>query len=269
MYNHIGHFADGSEALAKALFFGGVTRRFPSLRVGLLEGGADWGAHVYTHLVDRWEKRNRDGGAQLRPGRDRRRAARARCSSDTAPTSCKGRSSATSRRCSRDSLGVSALPHGRAARANGDRRLRAGRHRERRGHPRPLGRQLLLRLRGRRPHRGRRLQRQGQPAGRQDQRDLVVRRRATGTCPTLTEPLAETWDLVEQGVITAADFKALVFDNPHRFYTEANPRFFEGTAIGSAAEEGRSRRAGRCGMTSGRDGPTARAVGPHAGSTSS
>ncbi len=50
--------------------------------------------------------------------------------------------------------------------------------------------------------------------------------------PEFTEPLAESWDLVEEGVITAADFKALVFDNPHRFYTEANPRFFEGTEVG-------------------------------------
>src|SRR6185436_16287409 len=56
-----GHFADGSEAFAKALFFGGVTRRFPGLRVGMLEGGADWGARVYTHLVDRFEKRGPAG----------------------------------------------------------------------------------------------------------------------------------------------------------------------------------------------------------------
>jgi hypothetical protein len=39
--------------------------------------------------------------------------------------------------------------------------------------------------------------------------------------PDLTEPLAESWDLVEQGVISAEDFRALVFDNPYRFYTEA------------------------------------------------
>jgi predicted TIM-barrel fold metal-dependent hydrolase len=57
MNNHIGHFADGSEAFAKALFFGGVTRRFPKLRIGMLEGGADWGARVFIHLVDRWHKR--------------------------------------------------------------------------------------------------------------------------------------------------------------------------------------------------------------------
>ena len=58
MNNHIGHFADGSQAFAKALFFGGVTKRFPQLRVAMLEGGADWGAHVYIHLVDRFSKRN-------------------------------------------------------------------------------------------------------------------------------------------------------------------------------------------------------------------
>ena len=49
--------------------------------------------------------------------------------------------------------------------------------------------------------------------------------------PDLTEPLAESWDLVEQGVISAADFKAFTFGNPYKFYTEANPRFFEGTDI--------------------------------------
>ena len=49
--------------------------------------------------------------------------------------------------------------------------------------------------------------------------------------PDLTAPLAESWDLVEQGVISAQDFKALVFGNPYRFYTEANPAFFQGTAI--------------------------------------
>jgi predicted TIM-barrel fold metal-dependent hydrolase len=67
MNNHIGHFADGSQAFAKALFFGGVTRRFPQLRVGMLEGGADWGAHVYIHLVDRFSKRSLEGLQNYNP----------------------------------------------------------------------------------------------------------------------------------------------------------------------------------------------------------
>ena len=44
VYNHIGHFAAAGEALAKSLFLGGVTRRFPRLRVALLEGGCDRGS---------------------------------------------------------------------------------------------------------------------------------------------------------------------------------------------------------------------------------
>ncbi|MBI3304081.1 MAG: amidohydrolase family protein [Deltaproteobacteria bacterium] len=58
MYNHIGHFAAAGEALCKALFFGGVTRRFPSLKFAFLEGGVSWGAGLYADLVARWNKRN-------------------------------------------------------------------------------------------------------------------------------------------------------------------------------------------------------------------
>jgi predicted TIM-barrel fold metal-dependent hydrolase len=37
-FNHIGHFASASEALAKSLFLGGVTRRFPTLKFAFIEG---------------------------------------------------------------------------------------------------------------------------------------------------------------------------------------------------------------------------------------
>jgi predicted TIM-barrel fold metal-dependent hydrolase len=58
MYNHIGHFAASSEALCKALFFGGVTRRFPELSFGFLEAGVGWAVNLYADLVGHWEKRN-------------------------------------------------------------------------------------------------------------------------------------------------------------------------------------------------------------------
>src|SRR5215470_13841130 len=41
-YNHIGHFASAGHAVAKAIFFGGVTRRFPDMRFAFLEGGVGW-----------------------------------------------------------------------------------------------------------------------------------------------------------------------------------------------------------------------------------
>ena len=58
VYNHIGHFASSGEALCKSLFLGGVTRRFPELRIALLEGGVGWACSLYSDIVSHWEKRN-------------------------------------------------------------------------------------------------------------------------------------------------------------------------------------------------------------------
>ncbi|ARP80667.1 amidohydrolase [Bordetella genomosp. 8] len=228
MFNHIGHFADGSQAFAKALFFGGVTRRFPQLRVALLEGGADWGAHVYTHLIDRWEKRNRDavqnynpahvnlelleelflryGGSLLKSGKPNRAT------------------------LLRDSLGISALPHSRdpvdeelddfaAAGIEKPEDIRTrwldsfyfGSEADDRTVASAFNSRAL-------PLNGRVNAIWSSDVGHWD-------------VPEFTEPLAESWDLVEAGVISRADFKAWVYDNPLRFYTQANPDFFKGTAI--------------------------------------
>ena len=61
MYNHCGHFAAGGEMFAKALFFGGVTARFPDLNFGFMEGGVAWGGVLFQGLLSRWEKRNAEG----------------------------------------------------------------------------------------------------------------------------------------------------------------------------------------------------------------
>src|SRR5256886_11447045 len=55
-YNHIGHFASASEAMAKAIFFGGVTRRFPELNFAFLEGGVGWACSLYADLIGRSEE---------------------------------------------------------------------------------------------------------------------------------------------------------------------------------------------------------------------
>lgn len=57
-YNHIGHFAAGAHAFCKALVLGGVTHRFPTLNFGFLECGVGWAASLYNDLIEHWEKRN-------------------------------------------------------------------------------------------------------------------------------------------------------------------------------------------------------------------
>ncbi|HSE99057.1 MAG TPA: amidohydrolase family protein [Blastocatellia bacterium] len=58
VHNHIGNFATGGDAVCKSLFLGGVTRRFPDLKFGFLEGGVGWGCTLYSDLIGHWEKRN-------------------------------------------------------------------------------------------------------------------------------------------------------------------------------------------------------------------
>lgn len=228
MNNHIGHFADANEALAKSLFFGGVTRRFPQLRVGLLEGGAAWASNVYAHLVDRFEKRSRESVHNYNPslidgellyslyqqyGQDLfsgkqysreeivdlafgiTRASRLQPQNpaeidDFALAGIEKLEDIRDRFVNNFYLGNEADDRTVAAAFNTK--------------VNPLGAELNAYW--------------SSDTGHWD-------------VPDLTETLAQTWDLVEQGVITESNFKSLVFDNPYRFYTANNPDFFKGTQI--------------------------------------
>jgi len=67
VYNHIGHFGEAGDAVAKALFIGGVTRRFPRLRFAFLEGGVSWACGLLAALISHWEKRNKESIQELNP----------------------------------------------------------------------------------------------------------------------------------------------------------------------------------------------------------
>lgn len=234
MFNHIGHFADGSQAFAKALFFGGVTRRFPGLRVALLEGGADWGSHVYTHLVDRFEKRNRHAVQNYNPAHadiDLLAALFEQYGADLT----KGQP-INKETLLRDSLGVSALSHSRDPIGDElDDFLAAGIEsvediRERWAKPFYFGSEADDRTVA--AAFNTKVNPLNTPINAIWSSDI-----GHWDVPDLTEPLAESWDLVEQGVISAANFRSLVFENPYRFYTEANPEFFANTDIATKLKQ--------------------------------
>ncbi|MBW4579015.1 MAG: amidohydrolase family protein [Tildeniella nuda ZEHNDER 1965/U140] len=230
MNNHIGHFADGSQAFAKALFFGGVTRRFPQLRIAMLEGGADWGAHVYIHLVDRFGKRNLKALQNYNPALTNSEElfeifeqyggeiTKGYPLSKEALTEAVLGSSFTrySRQPNADELedfaaaGIETIEDIRDRWVNSfffgsesdDRTIATAFNHK----ANPLGVKINAIY--------------SSDVGHWD-------------VPDITLPLAESWELVEEGVISEADFKAYVFENPYKLYTEANPDFFKGTAIES------------------------------------
>jgi predicted TIM-barrel fold metal-dependent hydrolase len=57
-FNHVGNHAMHQAALAKSLVMGGVTRRFPTLHFGLLEGGMGWAFQQFAEIMSLWEKRS-------------------------------------------------------------------------------------------------------------------------------------------------------------------------------------------------------------------
>ena len=67
VYNHMGHFGEAGNAVCKALFMGGVTRRFPRMRFAFLEGGVAWGCSLYADLIGHWDKRNGQAIQALNP----------------------------------------------------------------------------------------------------------------------------------------------------------------------------------------------------------
>ncbi|MEX2455070.1 MAG: amidohydrolase family protein [Rhodospirillaceae bacterium] len=60
VFNSLGSFGQGSEYFCRALLFGGVPKRFPTLKFAFLEGGASWASQLYNNLFEYWEKRNLD-----------------------------------------------------------------------------------------------------------------------------------------------------------------------------------------------------------------
>jgi hypothetical protein len=69
VYNHLGNFAAAQEAACRSLVMGGVTRRFPDLHFGFLEGGVAWAAQLYADLLGHHEKRNADVVGMFDPRR--------------------------------------------------------------------------------------------------------------------------------------------------------------------------------------------------------
>ena len=222
VFNHLSMLAEGQQSLAKSLFLGGVTRRFPRMNFAFLEGGVAWAAALYSDIVGHWEKRNLAGAPgppRPRPHRPRSdgrddgslRPGRPRLPARPDPPSARG-----PRTCSTSG------PRAASSEA-GD--IKA-----------PVRRPLLLRLRGRRPAH------LAWPSTPRSTRSAPSSQAMMGSdiahwdVPDMTEVLEEAWEMVEHGWIDEAAFEKFTFTNPVRFYTGTNPAFFKGTVVESAVD---------------------------------
>lgn len=217
-YNHIGGFSANAEALCKALFMGGVTRRFPTLNFAFLEGGVGWACTLYADLVGHWRKRRIEEIRRLTdlkldvPLLERLVQRYVEPEQRTLALETLVKPHLTIRtQLSSDLDEFAALG---AQRAEEIRDLFAPRF--------YFGCEAddpMVSLAFERKLLGTRFNAMfGSDIGHWDVTDM-------------SRVLLEAYELVEDGLLTEADFRAYTFANVVRFYTGTNPDFFKGTRV--------------------------------------
>lgn len=224
MYNHIGSFGASMEALCKSLFLGGVTRRFPGLAFGLLEGGVGWACALFADLLSHWEKRNAKSIHHLDPARiDTDLLVKlfadygdARFRADLAGLreSFTRLEPAPPRLDEWAACGIEKpsdvaelfVPHFYFG-CEADDPMVAWAFDAR---VNPLGVKLRAMF--------------SSDMGHWDVTEM-------------SGIVADAHELVEHGLVSAQDFRDFVFTNPVRFYTSANPGFFDGTRVEEQAAQ--------------------------------
>jgi len=225
-YNHIGHFASASEAMAKSLFLGGVTRRFPELNFAFLEGGVGWACSLFADLIGHWEKRKLGALENTNPARLDRKALLELAQKYASPTV------------------VDAVRRGDGLDDNGDG---TGNIPELDDYSRCkiTRKEDFLDLYVRRfyfgceaddPINAWAFNRKANP--------LHARLSAFFSSdighfdvPDMTEVVPEAYELVEHGLLDENDFRDFMFTNAVRFWGEVNPNFFKGTVVEKQAAE--------------------------------
>ena len=225
-YNHIGHFASAGHAVCKALFFGGVTRRFPDLNFAFLEGGVGWACMLYADLIGHWEKRNRQAIERTNPTKlDRATLLQ------------------FAQKYGRDAV-VEAVRRGEGLEA--DSTLTGGIEDlddyfrckiERAEDIRELFfPRFYFGCEADDPINAWAFNRRANPMGAR-LNALFSSDIGHFDVPDMAEVVPEAYELVEHEVITADDFHAFMFTNAVRFWGEVNPDFFKGTVVEKAAAE--------------------------------
>ncbi len=224
VFNHVDGIAKCHEALAKSLFLGGVTARFPDLRIGFLEGGVAWAAMLYSSLLGHWEKRNRTAIGRLDPDR---------LDVDTLMSLVARHGDGATVNALDDVRAWFSAPAGRPAQLDEFAAARldcADDVRDRFVEPFFMGCEaddplVAWAFDHRINPRGARLGALfGSDVSHWDVTDML-------------EPLAEAWELVDRSLITRADFRDFTFANAVRLHAGPNPSFFRNTVIADAVDE--------------------------------
>jgi predicted TIM-barrel fold metal-dependent hydrolase len=220
VFNHISMLAAGQQSLAKSLFLGGVTRRFPGMNFAFLEGGVAWATALYCDIIGHWQKRNlhalrRDLDPALvdsvlmarmmkRYAPDAPRLSGGLTRRPAEPVDMLDEWDACGIETAHDIKTLFADPFYFGCEADDPLTSMAFNTKIN-----PFGAELHAMM--------------GSDIAHWD-------------VPDMAAVLEEAWEMVEHEWIDAAAFEKFTFSNPARFYTGTNPAFFAGTVVEAAVE---------------------------------
>src|SRR5438874_10457289 len=221
-YNHIGHFASAGHAVAKALFFGGVTRRFPDLNFAFLEGGGGWACMLYADLIGHWDKRNRQALEKTNPAN----LERARLLEFARKYGSEAVAEAVGRGDGLEGDSNSTLTGGLED-LDDYFRCKIGRKEDIRDLFVP---RFYFGCEADDPANAWAFNKKANPM---DARLNALFSSDIGhfDVPDMADVVPEAYELVEHGLIDDDDFRDFMFANAVRFWGEGNPEFFRGTVV--------------------------------------
>jgi predicted TIM-barrel fold metal-dependent hydrolase len=226
-YNHIGHFASGGHSVAKALFFGGVTRRFPDLNFAFLEGGVGWACMLYADLIGHWEKRNGQAIQSTHPEKlDRAKLLQL-------AEKYAGAATIEAVRRNEGLEGDTGTLTGGVEDVDDYFRCKIERKEDIRDLFVP---RYYFGCEADDPVNAWAFNRRANPM---NARLNAIFSSDIGhfDVPDMSDVVPEAYELVEHGLLSDDDFKDFMFANAVRFWGEVNPDFFKGTAVEKAAAE--------------------------------
>ncbi|MGA2409264.1 MAG: amidohydrolase family protein [Candidatus Binataceae bacterium] len=225
LHNHLGNFASSGDAICRGLLLGGVPKRFPGLTFAFMEGGVAWARNLYCDLVSHWDKRNREalenyntaraddavfielarryGPSQIRERGGEMLAAHRALMDRGADPAILDEWEPSGITSARDIAGI-------------------------------FSRQFYFGCEGDDPMNALASGVKGSPFGTR-LHALYGSDLGHWDVPQMDEAAEEAHELVGRGVITEEDFRSMVFLDPVRFWTSANPDFFKGTVVETAA----------------------------------
>jgi len=229
-YNHIGHFAVAHEAVCKALFLGGVTRRFPQLKFAFLEGGVGWACQLYADLVGHWEKRNLEALEEVNP-QNLDRALLLKLAEAYGDPDMVNVMRQKSHRLDTSTTSTGAPLTGGIANLDDYTACQITQAEDLRD---LFAKPFYFGCEADDPLNAWAFNRQGNPF-RARIHALFGSDIGHFDVPNMTHVVPEAYELVEDELISEDDFRDFVFANAVRFWGEANPNFFKGTVVEAEA----------------------------------